>query len=211
MNRLAIIGSGDLGQQIAHHAIATGKFSVIGFFDDFAKKGETITNHVVLGNTEDVENYYKRGNFDCLMIGIGYKHMRLRCDLYVRFKESNIPFATIVHPSCIVDKNVVIGEGTVIYPGCILDSGVRIGENVLLNVGCCIAHDTTIASHSFLSPRVAIAGFTCIGERNILGINCTIIDNITTVDAVQIGGGGLVIKDVANSGLYVGAPVKFVR
>lgn len=211
MDRLAIIGSGDLGQQIAHHAIATGKFSVVGFFDDFAKKGEIVMGQIILGDTGDVADHYKRGDFDCLMVGIGYKHMHLRCDLYLRFKENNIPFASIVHPSCIVDENVVIGEGSIIYPGCILDSGVRIGENVLLNVGCCIAHDTTVGCHSFLSPRVTIAGFTCIGERNVLGINCTIIDNVTTVDSVQIGGGGVVVKDLKEDGLYVGNPVRFLR
>ena len=34
--KLAIIGSGDLGQLIAHHASEDSKMEVVGYFNDFA-------------------------------------------------------------------------------------------------------------------------------------------------------------------------------
>ena len=37
--RLAIIGSGDLGLLIAHHASQSGEFIVVGFYNDFLEKG----------------------------------------------------------------------------------------------------------------------------------------------------------------------------
>ena len=36
MKTLAIIGSGDLGQQIAHYAISDGHYEKVVFFDDFS-------------------------------------------------------------------------------------------------------------------------------------------------------------------------------
>jgi UDP-3-O-[3-hydroxymyristoyl] glucosamine N-acyltransferase len=80
-----------------------------------------------------------------------------------------------------------------------------------MNISCTVAHDTVIGKHSFLSPSVAIAGFVNVKEQCIIGINSTIIDNITMTAKTQIGGGGVVIKDIDEPGLYVGNPVKFIR
>jgi FlaA1/EpsC-like NDP-sugar epimerase len=40
MKRLAIIGSGDLAQQMIHHAKASGRYLPVCLFDDFATIGE---------------------------------------------------------------------------------------------------------------------------------------------------------------------------
>lgn len=210
MKKLAIVGAGDLGRQIAWHAIQDKQFEVAGFFDDFQVKGMVVNNLPVLGGVNDIASAFSAAIFDELLIGIGYKHMAFRKELYLQHK-GRIPFARLVHSSCIIDDSCTINEGVVIYPGCIIDQQVVIGENVLLNVGCCIAHDTTIGAHTFLSPRVAIAGFVRVEEGCNIGINATIIDNIVIAAHSQIGGGGVVIKDIAENGLYVGNPVRFIR
>jgi len=210
MERLCIIGAGDLGQQIAHHARDTNKFEVVGFFDDTLAVGSKVKDKIVLGSINEVENFYERKQFDSLVIAIGYKHMHIRAVLFNKFRGT-VPFAILIHPSCVIDTTVTVGEGTVLYPGCIIDKDVQLGCNVLINVASVIAHDTKIGDHSFLSPRVAIAGFVNIGKSNIIGINSTIIDNVRLTDNVQIGGGAVVIKDIDKPGLYVGNPVRFVR
>lgn len=209
MERLCIIGAGDLGQQIAHHARETKRFEIIGFFDDTMPTGSKLGTGIVVGCINDITSFFERERFDSLFVAIGYKHMHRREEVFNQFKGV-IPFATIVHPSCIIDKTASLGEGTVLYPGCIVDTNVRIGCNVLMNVASVIAHDTEIGDHSFLSPRVAIAGFTRVGKSNVIGINATIIDNLTLTDNVQIGGGSVVIKDLVVPGLYVGNPVRFI-
>ena len=86
-----------------------------------------------------------------------------------------------------------------------------IRDNVLINIGCVIAHDTSVDAHCFLSPSVNLAGFVNVGEKSILGINCTVIDNINIHSSTQIGAGGVVVKNINKNGLYVGNPVRFVR
>ena len=210
MKKVAIVGSGDLGQQIAWHAIHDQQFEVAGYFDDFKTKGAVINDLPVLGGLNDITAAFSTAIFDELLIGIGYKHMNFRKELYLQYK-GKIPFGRLVHSSCILDRSSTINEGVVIYPGCIIDQNVVIEENVLMNVGCCIAHDTIIGAHTFLSPRVAIAGFVKVGEACNLGINSTIIDNISIPANTQIGGGGVVITNIEKEGLYVGNPVRFIR
>ncbi len=96
-------------------------------------------------------------------------------------------------------------------PGVVLDKNVRIGKNVFVNISSTIAHDSEVGSHSFIAPRVAVAGFTKIGKRSFIGINATLIDNISLCDDIQIGGGTVVINSVADKGTYVGIPARKIR
>lgn len=210
LQRLGIIGSGDLGQLIAYHAATDGHYEIAGFFDDYKEKGALAGKYPVLGGVNDVEEAYRNKQFDCLMIGIGYKHFAQRMAVFERF-QGKIPYGRIVHTSAYTDASSKIGEGAFILPGCILDTNVVIEENVLLNTGCCIAHDSTVRQHTFLSPRVVVAGFVSIGKCCNIGINTTVIDNITIADHVQTGGATVVIRDIQEKGLYVGNPARFIR
>src|ERR1051325_9899258 len=109
MKRLAIIGSGDLGLQIAHHSNAIGIYKTVGFFDDYAARGSSKAGLPVLGTLEDVTPVFEKGVFDSLMIGIGYKHLEVRGKIFNRFK-GKIPYASIIHPSSYVDASCTIGE-----------------------------------------------------------------------------------------------------
>ncbi len=210
MNKiLGIIGAGHLGQQIAYHAKTDHHFDEVVFFDDFVTK-DFVTGHKVIGKISEVLSSFKSQLITHLIIGIGYKHMGVRASLYNSFKNK-IPFASIVHSTSWVDPSVKIGEGVIIYPGTIIDTGCILNDNIVINVGCTIAHDTEIGAHCFISPSVALAGFIYVGEQSILGINCTVIDNIKIVSNTQIGGGGVVIDSITNSGVYVGNPVRLIR
>lgn len=206
---LAIIGSGDLGQQIAHYAVADNHYERVVFFDDFSN--ESYSNGIkILGNSDAIEMEFEKQSFDEILIGIGYKHLKVRKQLFKRF-IGKIPFGKIIHSSSWVDKTASIKEGCVIYPFCCIDSKVELEENSIVNISCTIAHDTKIAKHCFLSPRVALAGFVTIDEMCIVGINATVIDNISIVSNTQLGGGSVVVKDLEQPGLYVGNPVRFIR
>lgn len=210
MRRLAIVGSGDLARQIAHHAAFDNNYQIVGSFDDFQTKGDLISNLQIIGNIDSIEDCFKQDLFDFLIIGIGYKHMQFRNELFTRF-ENIIPFGTIIHSSAFIDKSALIGKGTVIYPGCTIDMGAEIGGNSILYNGCNIAHDSIIQNHSILSPGVNIAGFCIIGENANLGIGSIISDNITITKNVRTGAGTVVVKSITESGLYIGIPAKKIK
>jgi sugar O-acyltransferase (sialic acid O-acetyltransferase NeuD family) len=210
MKRLAIVGSGDLGQQIAYHAKSDGHYTPVGFFDDAQEKRSVKHGLQIFGGINDIHKSFSNKEFDVLMIGLGYRHFNLREQIYDDFSKL-IPFGSIVHTSAFIDPSCKIGVGVFIYPGCILDMNVEVHDNVLINVGCVIAHDTIIAEHSFLSPSVKIAGFVSIGRKVSLGISTTIIDNVRISDEVRTGGGAVVTKNLESPGLYVGIPASFKK
>lgn len=209
MKTLGIIGSGDLGLQMAHFAIADKHYEKVVFIDDYETQSEK-NGFEIIGKSNEVEELYNKGFFDEIIIGIGYKHLRKKKELFEKY-SNKIPFGKIIHSSSWIDETSVIEKGCFIYPNCVIDANVIINANTILNLCCTIAHNSIIGSHSFLSPRIAIAGFVEIEEQCFLGINSTIIDNIKIKAETQIGAGSVVIKSIEKSGLYVGNPVKFVR
>lgn len=210
MNRLAIIGSSDLAQLIAHHAVSDKQYNVIGFYDDFKKEGEKINGSVILGNIAKAESDFKNDVFDEIIIAIGYKYFDFRKKTFDSL-QGKIPFGKLIHSSCYVDSSCQLGRGVVLLPGCVLDMNVILKDNVLLNTGCVIAHDSSIGAHSFLSPGVIVAGFVNVGACCNIGINTTIIDNIIIGDNIQTGGGSVVVNNIDKPGTYVGVPARLLH
>ena len=207
---LAIAGAGDFGKQIAHYALSDDHYDKVVFFDDSVGQGAAASEIRILGGTSAIEKNFENGAFDELIIGIGYKHLPFRRQLFERI-SGKIPLGRIIHSASWVDKTASIGAGCILYPGCYVDARVVIESNTTLNLGCAVAHDTRIGKHCFLSPRVAVAGFVVVEEMCLLGINATVIDNVKLCANTRIGGGSLVLKDVASPGLYVGSPIRFIR
>ncbi|MEM6795400.1 MAG: hypothetical protein AAF725_15590 [Acidobacteriota bacterium] len=215
MTRLAILGAGELGRQIAHHAPAAG-LRPIGFFDDPAAAArESATGAAaeahglpVLGGLQDAPARRRSGDFDAALLAVGYRHRAARQSLFEGLSAAGLPFATLVHPSCSVDPSATLGPGCVLLPGCVIDLGVTLEANVLLHVGCCIAHDSRLGAHGFCGPGVRLAGRVTVGARAFLGIGTVISDHLTLGDDVQTGAGAVVIRDDPGGRLLVGVPAR---
>ncbi|MEP6595169.1 MAG: acetyltransferase [Ginsengibacter sp.] len=204
--KLAIVGAGELGKLVAHHAINDSKFEVVGYYDDF-KKESTFNGFPIWGEINDAFLHFGSKRFDKIFIAIGYAQMAARELCYKKFK-ANIPLANIIHTSSYVDLSCKIGEGVCILPGCTLDFEVEVADNVLLNTGVTIAHHTKIGSNTFVAPAVQMAGLTTVKENCFIGIGATIKDGITVGKNSIIGAGAVVIENTSENSTSIGVPAK---
>ncbi|MFC6224891.1 hypothetical protein ACFP2F_16700 [Hymenobacter artigasi] len=205
--RVAIIGAGALGQQVAQHLHQTAGWAVTGFFDDFAAHATVTPHGTVLGRVETIEAAFAAGTFDALLMGIGYNHLAVRQQLFEQL-VARVPFATFVHPAAYRDSSAMVAPGCFVSPGCILDLNVHLGPNTFLYPGCVVAHDTTIVGHSFLAPAVRLAGHVTVKPRCFLGIGTTVIDGLELGEDIRTGGGATVVHHLTTPGTYVGTPAR---
>jgi sugar O-acyltransferase (sialic acid O-acetyltransferase NeuD family) len=210
MKRVAIIGAGLLGQQIAHHIKGDQGYEPVGFFDDHVMEMPVLDYGPVLGRVEDVERLYAGGLFDQVVIGIGYKHFGYRWQCYEHL-HNLVPFLTFVHSSCWVDKSAHIGAGSFLMPGTIIDDHVAIGENVFIQLNCSVSHHSTIKENCFFGPRVTVAGCVTVERDCFLGAGSVLIDSVSIASGVQTGGGAVVIDTIGEAGLYAGVPARKIR
>ena len=211
MKRILIIGSGDLGQQIAHYVSQSENYTIVGFVDDWVSVGECRRGFPIIGCVSQIEELYKENIFDELLIGIGYKHFDFRKSLFDKYKDI-IPFATYIHPSCIVDKSAVIGRGSIILANCVISMDANIGDNVFMYSGSVTGMCSKINSNTFISASVSTGGFSIIGEQCFVGLGSRIIDNIVLGDKNLLGAGSVLIKSYKeNNSVLAGCPARLIR
>jgi sugar O-acyltransferase (sialic acid O-acetyltransferase NeuD family) len=207
--RVAFIGSGELAIHIAHYLVEDNQYEVVGFFDDYCTTDKTLDGYQFLGKISTIPKLFQENIFDKLIIAIGYTRMEYREELFNDFK-GKIPFATFIHSSCYVDPTSKIGEGVIVLPKCLLYFNSVLEDNVFVQVNSLIT-DSVINSHTMISASVSIAGRCKIGKCCNLGIGTIVINDVTIADHVQTGGGAVVVKDILESGLYVGVPAKKIK
>lgn len=210
MINVLVIGSGDLGKQIAHYISSSPEYKMVGYIDDWKEIGNQMGDYPILGHMDDIEHLYKEQKFDKLLIGIGYKHFDTRKSIFERF-SGKIPFASYVHPSTYVDSTAKIGNGVIILPKCVIDMQSIIQDNVFIYSGSVVGHNSIIGFNSIISLSVTTGGFANIGSSCFIGLGTNVQDHIKIVDNSFVGSASNVIKDINKSGVYVGNPAKFLR
>lgn len=120
----------------------------------------------------------------------------------------NTRFGTLIHPSAIVSKRAVLGEGSIVAPGCVITSNAKIGRHSHINYHSTISHDSIAGDFFTTGPGVHLNGHCTVGQGVYLGSNAAVKDHTKICDEVVVGMGGIVVKDITETGTYVGVPAR---
>ena len=211
--RIAVLGAGDLGVQLAHLAVAFGGATPPVFFDDTKAPGTRVAGLALEGGLDGgrldaLARWHESKPDAAALIGIGYAHREFRAALSARCRELGIPLATLVAPNAWVDPSARVGEGSVVHAGCSIDQRAVLGANVFLNPGCVVCHDARIGDDTILGPSVTLCGFAEVGRGCFLGASTTVIERLRVGDDATTGAGAVVVRDVAPGDLSVGVPAR---
>lgn len=115
---------------------------------------------------------------------------------------------TYIHKSIDINDNVIIGEGSIICPGSIITTNIKLGKHTHLNLLTTIGHDSIAGDFLTTAPGVKISGNCIIGNMVYFGTNSCIKEKISVCDNTTIGLNCGVVKDISESGTYIGTPAK---
>jgi UDP-3-O-[3-hydroxymyristoyl] glucosamine N-acyltransferase len=79
-----------------------------------------------------------------------------------------VPFASGVHPTAVIDPSARISSGVAIGPYAVIESGVQIGMNTQIGAFCFIGRGATVGGSCRLYPRVTLYSGAQIGNRVLL-------------------------------------------
>ncbi len=196
-NIIAVYGASGHGKVVADIAKANGYKDVI-FIDD------GLNDYI---SFEEFLN--KFGNLIPIALGIGEN--RIRGIIYNKLKANNMKIQTLIHPSSVISKSVIIGEGSVIMPSVVVNADAKIGKGVILNSSCVIEHDNVIDDFAHVSPNVSLAGNVKVGSFSHIGIGACVIQGKNIGEHTIIGAGSVVIDDIPSLCVGVGVPAKVIR
>jgi UDP-3-O-[3-hydroxymyristoyl] glucosamine N-acyltransferase len=181
MRRIALIGAGPLGLNVAGVIGRLRDYDLIGFIDD--KEGP-IAGVDVLGDDSVLDDLMREGVRD-LVVCIGNPERRMAIGRDLRERGFELP--AVIHPAAERGIGARVGGGSIILPGAVILPEAEIGDFCVIEAGSFIGH------HARLGAGVLV------GARAVVG------NLVTLEDSVMIGMGAKV-----KSGSHVAAGVRVI-
>lgn len=121
-------------------------------------------------------------------------------------------YFTYIHPSVhIMDDNIEVGEGSFIGANSILTTNIQLGKHALLNRGNHIGHDCFIGDYFSAMPNAVVGGNVWVDDKVYIGSCSNIREKIKIIANTTIGMNAAVVKNITESGVYVGVPAKKIK
>ena len=95
--------------------------------------------------------------------------------------------------------------------GAVINCGTKIRTHCIINTGATLDHDNKISDFVHISPGVHLAGAVSVGEKSWMGVGSCCVNNISVGAEIVVGAGSVVVKDLLESGTYVGIPAKKIK
>lgn len=197
MNRLIIIGASGHGKVVADIAMLMG-YKDIAFLDNDDAIDECAGYPVLGPDTMTVE---LDGD---VFVAVGNGGIRRR----LMERDAGRNFPVLIHPSAVIADGVDVGDGTVVMAGAVINPGVRIGKGCIVNTSSSIDHDCSVGDYCHISVGAHLCGTVTVGAETWIGAGATVSNNVNICGGCMIGAGAVVIKDIDESGTYVGVPAK---
>ncbi len=207
MKDLYIIGAGGFGREVVWLVKRINKVKptwyIQGFIDDDQTIwGSTRDGYSILGGCDYLRAI---GDKAWAVCAVGNAHTRKKI---VQNLGDSVNYATVIDPSVIMDNSVSIGVGTIICAGTIITVDVKIGDYVIINLDSTIGHDDVIDDYVTLYPSVNVSGMCHLSECVEMGTGSQIIQGLSICPDSIVGAGAVVVRDIAESGTYVGVPAQ---
>jgi len=71
-----------------------------------------------------------------------------------------------------------------------------------------VGHDTVVWAGTYVAPNAAVSGRCVLGARVRVGAGATGIDHVRIGDDVTLGAGAGAVRDLLETGTYVGVPAR---
>lgn len=204
---IAIWGAAGHARVVADALGLLTRFRVAGFIDEVTpgRRGEAFCGGRIVGGREALVRLRDEG-VRCVALAFGHNEARLRLADELRSQGFELP--VIVHPSAIVARDAVIGEGSFVGPLAVINAAARIGRAVIVNSGVIVEHDAVVGDGVHLSPRACLAGAVQVGRASWIGAGAVVKERVAIGAGAIVGMGAVVIRPVPDGVTVVGCPAE---
>lgn len=201
-----VVGGGGHAAVVIDALLLAG-FEVAGLCDPKLEPGGTGPAGItVLGGDEALDRWTP--DTTLLANGVGStRSTEARRNVFERFTRAGFRFATLIHPSAVVAKDVALGEGVQVMAGAVVQPGVTLGRNSIVNTRAAVDHHCVIGAHVHIAPGVTLSGNVAVGEGSHIGTGASIVQSIQIGRDALVCAGAVVTRDVADGATVAPATV----
>lgn len=200
---MALIGGGGHALVVAEAASSAG-WTLQGFYDDDPNAVLGLRGGLPrlggLGGLADI----RPGQH--LVMAIGGLALRRRV---LESHQALLAAApVIVSARAYVSPSATLDAGTVVMPGAVVHSLAKVHAHAIINTGAIIEHECVIGENTHVAPGSALGGNVLVDRDTLLGIGCRVLPGLKIGRGCVVGGGAVVIRDVADGEQVVGVPAR---
>jgi sugar O-acyltransferase (sialic acid O-acetyltransferase NeuD family) len=192
--RILIIGGGNGAVQIIDALAGSRAQQAVAIVDDnTALHGKRVAGVPIVGAIDAARgaDMLAVGEIDAAVISISTS-IPARSRLFEAWKAHGVPFANVIHSSCVVGMNVHWGEGNVVMALCHFGACATVGDNNFLSAYCSIEHHCVLGSHCSFGPGVVTSSRVHFGDRVRCGTGIYVEPGVT-IGAESVIASGLAI------------------
>jgi sugar O-acyltransferase (sialic acid O-acetyltransferase NeuD family) len=142
------------------------------------------------------------------VVGTAMEGRKFRLELYDRFCELGLRPVTLIHPSAIIARNAVIGEGSQIMAGTVIGPEAKLGKLCIINTKASVDHENVFEDGVEIAPGATLCGLVSVGANSWIAAGATVLPRIKIGRNCIVGAGSLVNKNVPDQTTVVGVPAK---
>lgn len=135
----------------------------------------------------------------------------IRAKLISFFKRHHLKQCVLIDPSAKVSQSSSIGLSTYVGVNSIINAQSQIGIGVVINTAAIIEHECVVQDFSHIASAAVLGGNVSIGKGTLIGANVVVRNNTSICSEVVLGAGSVVVKSIAEKGIWIGNPSKKIR
>lgn len=205
MDKIVVLGCGGHAKVLNDAIASTGSFEVIAYYDSDPSASQRVSLpvfHDLMG----LFKFAKDHNTEFAALAIGSNSARAK--LYNLALEVGFKLPPIIHGSAIISKSAEIQEATVVMANVVVNAAAVVGVGSILNTSSIVEHDCKIGSFCHIAPGSVLCGAVEVSTGSLIGARSVLIPGVKIGSYCTIGAGSVVIRDVLDSQLVYGCPVK---
>lgn len=204
--RLILVGAGSFGRELinwAYDVAEQGGSAFSGYLD--------ATQNVLAGSAYALPWLGTPDDFvpqpgDQLVLAIADPAAKQAVAGKLRAKGAC--FARLVHPTAVVARTAVLGEGVVLCPHSLVSADAQIGNFVAINAMASVGHDVVVGDYTTLSGHVDLTGFVQVGAGCFFGTGAKVLPKVKIGSRARIGAGATVMRAVPDEAVMYTMPAK---
>jgi len=206
MKDIIIVGASGFGREvlrlIENINDVTPTWNVLGFLDDNPKALDGV--ECEYGIVSSIKEWSPKEEV-WLACALAFPKVKLK--VVEMLKKRGAQFATLIHPSAVINPRSSIGEGTLITNNSSISDNARVGAFCTI-LGSGVAHDASVGDYSTLSGKCQLNGHVTVGEMVYMGCGVLVAPSVKIGDGAVVGIGSVVINKVKAGTKVFGTPAK---
>ena len=205
--KLVIVGAGGLSRELVFWLESVSgldlKKSIRGYLvDPQCDRLGAAYDFPWLGGLDD---YDPEAGDECLL---AISNPQLKRHFVQRLLIRGAKFGTLVHPTALIAKTAMLGQGCIVGPYAVVSVDVQMEDFVTLLGLSSLGHDVKIGAYSSISAHVDITGGVAVGESVFFGSGSRVLPKLKIGARAKIGAGAVVMRSVTADTTMYASPAK---